>query len=273
MRRLLIILLALLPFIGSAQDLEQPQASTDSVTQEQKEFVYSMLEQVIIEAVDSLIQEGMYMQALESLDNLKWEESTGLPVPPRMYMLKAQIYLLTEEWQQLVNATDDCIKSIERIKNSDDPKYISLAALCYSMQGNGYRYINEYKNAIRSYEKAIGRYNDLGDLGYQGELLCNIAYCYDKLDKPSAASSFYKKGLSKFLQYFNKSKENLLQNVLIVDDSYKQAMLDVFGTHLLHMAVFEENCGDRESSKDYLLMSAHCGNPTAKSEYKRIYGY
>ena len=38
------------------------------------------------------------------------------------------------------------------------------------------------------------------------------------------------------------------------------------------MAVFEQDIDDKVASKEYLLMSAHCGNSMAISEYKRIYG-
>jgi hypothetical protein len=92
------------------------------------------------------------------------------------------------------------------------------------------------------------------------------------MGKLSAASSFYEKGLMKFLQYFNTTKRQLLQSDLKVDDSYKESVMDVFAAHLYKMAIYEQDYGDRLASKEYLLMSAHCGNSTAISEYQRIYG-
>lgn len=268
MRHILFALVTLISFSASAQDVIQTQNSTDSLTEEQKELLYSLAEQYALDAVDSLIQEGMYMQAIKAIDSLQvnWKKVTGRELSARTYLRKSQIYMSLEEWQQLVNTTTDCINSNK--DNMSDRQ----AALFYSMQGSGYRYLEDYKNAILSYEHALGYYTKIGDLGSQGDILCSIAYSYDKLGKHSTASSFYEKGVSKFLQYFNSSKNYLLQNDLKVEDSYMRSVMGVFGAHLYNMAVYEQNLGDRNSSKEFLLMSAHCGNSTAISEYERIYG-
>ena len=92
------------------------------------------------------------------------------------------------------------------------------------------------------------------------------------MGKHLLASNFYKKGISKYFLYFNTTKKQLLQSSLIVDDPDKEAEVGLFSLHLFNMAVNEQDYGDRLASKEYLLMSAHCGNSKAKSEYERIYG-
>ena len=268
MKRLFLSFLTLLTMGLSAQNVEQPAESADTLSQEQKELVFTFAEQFILNAVDSVMQEGMYMQALEILDSMQvnWEKVTGKAPSAQMYMRKGQIYMILEEWQQLVEVTKECIYYNREIM----PDRIS--ALIYSMQGSGYRNLEQYKDAIRSYEHAVSFYTKAEDLGSQGDMLCSIAYSYDKIGKSSAASSFYEKGLTKFLQYFNTTKKSLLQSDLKVTDLYMQSVMGVFGAHLFNMAIHKQDLGDRVASKEYLLMSAHSGNTTARSEYNRIYG-
>lgn len=267
MRQLLFVLFALLSISASAQNTQKEEPS-DTLSQEQEELVISLAEQIFLHAVDSVMEEGMYMQALEVLDSLqsKWMKITGKRPSPQMYMRKGQIYVSLEEWQLLIDATNECIKYNKETMPD------RTAALIYSMQGYGYRNLEDYKNAIRSYEYAVSYYSKVGDYGSQGDMLCNIAYSYGKLEKLSAASSFYEKGFMKFLQYFNITKKQLLQSNLKVDDSYKESVLGVFAVHLFNMAIYEQDYGDRLASKEYLLMSSHCGNSMARSEYQRIYG-
>lgn len=140
------------------------------------------------------------------------------------------------------------------------------------MQGMAYKNLEDYLNAIRSYENAFTHYTIINDLGSQGDALCSIAYSYDKAGKSFTASSFYQKGFAKFLQYFNISRKQLLRNDLKLDDSYNIKVMHLFGSHLFNMAVFEQDNGDKSASREYLLMSAHCGNTLARKEYQRIYG-
>ena len=268
MKQLFFALFILLSVPASSQNTFPNQESSDTLSQEEKELFSLLAERFILNAVDSVMQEGMYMQALEALDSLQanWKKITGKEPSPQLYLRKGQIYMCLEEWQQLIDATTECI-SYNKDAMSD-----RMAALIYSMQGSGYRNLENYKNAIRSYEFAVSYYSKVGDYGSQGDMLCSIAYSYDKLGKTSTASSFYDKGFMKFLQYFNTTRGKLLQSDIKVDDSYKESVMGVFSAHLFNMAIFEQDNGDRMASKEYLLMSAHCGNSTARSEYQRIYG-
>ena len=290
MKGILILLLAIMPFVGLAQEPGQPQTRQDTPSKENEELLkyfeglpqeqqeglanlmFNFAEQVVVVVVDSLLEEGMYMQAIELLDGsmVKWAKDTGgLPVPPMIYLKRLQINRYMEEWQQVINDADSCIASINYYQ---DPKYRSMAALVYKSQGDGYRYIEDYKNAIRPYENAVGLYKVLGELIDQGDALCSIANCYDLLGKTNTAAKFYENGLSKYLQGFDISEKRLLQKDLVSADENKQNDINLFGLHLLRMAVFEEERGNKMKSKDYLLMSAHCGLDVARSEYQRLYG-
>ncbi len=267
MKHIFFLLFTLLSISASSQNT-QNQEPLDTLQQEREELVQTVVEQVVLQAVDSIMEEGMYMKALEILDSLQAnrKRKTGTEPSPQMYLRKGQIYMQMEEWQQLIAVTNECIK----YHNETMPD--EMAAVMYSMQGMGYKYLEDYKNAIRSYESAVGFYSIIEEYGSVGDMLCSIAYCYDKSGKPSTASSFYEKGLMKFLQYFNITKKQLIQSNLKVDESYKESILRVFAAHLLIMAIHEQDNGDKLASKEYLLMSAHCGNSTARSEYQRIYG-
>jgi tetratricopeptide (TPR) repeat protein len=281
MKKFLILLLALMPFVGVAQEPEQPQSRQDTPSKEDEELINyfaglsqeqreELLESSIVFVVDSLLEEGMYMQAMEGLDNVVvgWKK-TGKPAPPMIYLKRLQINRYMEEWQQVINDADSCIASINYYQ---DPKYRSMAALVYKSQGDGYRYIEDYKNAIRPYENAVGLYKELGVLIDQADALCSIANCYDLLDKTNTAAKFYENGLSKYLQAFGISEKRLLQQDLVSADESKQNDINVFGLHLLRMAILEEKRGNNMKSKDYLLMSAHCGLDVSRSEYQRLYG-
>lgn len=268
MKHLLFALFTLLTVAATAQDVKQNQILNDSLSQWEKEFGIILAEQFIVDEIDSIISEGMYMQALERLDSLqvKWSSISGRGPTLMMNILRGQIYMGMEEWQQLIYTTIECIN------NNKGELTDKAAALVYNMQGTAYKNLEDYANAIRSYENAFSHYSKINDQGSQGEMLCNIAYSYDKKGKPSTASSFYQRGFSKFLQYFNISKKQLLRSDLKVDDTYRKKVMNVFGCHLFNMAVFEQDNGDKSASKEFLIMSAHCGNTIAKKEYQRIYG-
>ena len=99
-----------------------------------------------------------------------------------------------------------------------------------------------------------------------------MAYCYEQLGKNVLASSFYDKGFEKYLEYFNVSRTMLLKSRIEETESLRRSNLHMFSCHLYDMAVREQNLGNRRASQEYLLMSAHCGNEQAISEYNRIYG-
>lgn len=245
------------------------QQLTDSLSEDQKELLFTLAEDFMLSAVDSVMNEGMYMQALDLLDSVQvnWKKVTGMEPSAKMYLRKGNILMSLEEWSELIKTTEECI-NIHKEDIQD-----RVAAIIYSMQGSAYRNIENYKSAIRSYEYAISRYNRVGDIGSQGDMMCSMAYCYDHIGKQSMASTFYEKGFNKFIEYFNTTRSTLLRGNFNVSDPYKQTVLGVFSSHLYGMAVHEQDCGDRLSSKEYLKMSANCGNSQAKSEYNRIYGY
>lgn len=266
MKHLLFTLLFfLLSNTAFAQNTSMGFEAYDTLSQEKKELIASLAEQFILEAVDSVMQEGMYMKALEMLDTLQdgWKKVFGKGPSPQVYIRKGQIYFSLEEWQQLVDVTAECINY------NKDNMTDRVAALIYSMQGSGHRNLGNYNKAIRSYESAVGYYSKFGDNGSMGDMLCSIAYSYNKLGKTTAASSFYEKGIAKFLQYFNITRKQLLQSNLNVDEEYKKTVLGIFSAHLYCKAVSDNNNGDKLSYVEHLLMSANCGNTTAKREYLR----
>ena len=248
---------------------EQIMESADSLSEEQKDAMFSVIEGVMLAGVDSIISEGRFMQALELVDSIQvnWKYLTGRELSPSIYLTKGNILMNLEEWRELVKTTEECLSIHEKTMTD------GMAAIICAMQGYAHRGIEEYSEAIRSYENGAYYYNKTGDIGSQGDMLCSMAFCYSKLSKHTMATSFYEKGISKFLEYFGTTRSVLLRSDYIVKDSYKQKVLAVFAVHLYSLAVYEQNHGSRLESKNYLLMSAHCGDTTAKSEYKRIFGY
>ena len=140
------------------------------------------------------------------------------------------------------------------------------------MQGNAHRNLDEYQEAIRSYENGAYYFNKIANNEGNGNMLCNMAYCYMKLTKHSTAFSLYKKGIDKYLEYFGTTRSALLKKDLVVNDSYEQTVLSVFSYHLLDLALFEQKYGSSLKFEEYLLMSAHCGNTNVKSAYQRVDG-
>ena len=274
MKRFILLLMATMTMaVSFAQSASKAEATkeirsvTDSLSEEQKTAVFELTEAVMIAGVDSIMSEGRFMQALELIDTIQvnWKQLTGREPSPRMYLTKCNILMYLEEWRDLIRTTEECF-SVHKSDITD-----RIAAIMNSMQGNAHRSLEEYREAIRSYEEGAYYYTRTEDIGSQGDMLCNMANCYGKLGKHTMASSFYEKGINKFLEYFGTTRSALLRSNFYVKDSYKQTVLGVFAAHLFSLAVYEQDYGSRLSSKEYLLMSAHCGNTTAKSEYQRIY--
>ncbi len=247
---------------------EKIDALTDTLTAEQKDVMYQLIEKIMIQKVDSAIEEGRFMNALEIIDSLRsnWKYITGREVSPMIYLNKNIILMNLEEWEEVNENTSECF-SVHKANLSDN-----IAAILRYSQGLAYSNLNQYKEAIGAYEKAMAYYTKLADLGSQGDQLCSMANCYVKLNKQLMASDLYKKGVEKYLDYFGTTRSQLLKERFTVTDSYKKTVLRTFAAHLIGIAVLEEEKGNRTASKDYLLMSAHCGNETALSEYQRIYG-
>ena len=276
MKRFILLLIATFTMAcGFAQNTNIKEACdklktvTDSLTEDQKDELFNLAEQILITRVDSIMHEGIYMQALELMDSIQanWKALTGREPSPMMYLKKGNILMYLEEWRDLIKTTEECL-SVHKSDIND-----RVAAIMYSMQGAAHRNLEEYREAIRSYENGSYYYTKTGDIGSQGDMICSMANCYSELGKHTMASSFYEKGINKYLDYFGTSRSALLRSNFSVKDSYKQSVLGVFAAHLFCLAVYEQNYGSRLNSKNYLLMSAHCGDKTAKSEYQRIYGY
>ncbi len=247
---------------------EQIKTAADTLSVEQKDIAFFLLEEAVLAGVDSIINEGRYLQALELMDSIQvnWKYLTGREPSPSIYLKKGIILMRLEEWKELIKTTKECISiHKETISNGS-------AAIIYSMQGTAYVNTEEYREAIHSYEEGISYFNKTGDIGGQGNMLCNMGRCYSKINKFTMASSFYEKGIIKYLEYFKTTRSTLLQKSIIVKDQRKKIDLPVFAEHLFSLAVFEQDYGSRVNSREYLLMSAHCGNTAAKSEYQRIYG-
>lgn len=245
------------------------QQMTDTMSVEQKTAFFSLAEDVLMLSVDSIVKEGMYLNALEMLDSVQvnWKYLTGMEPSSRMYLKKQQILSALECWQDLINTTKEHL-SIHKEDITD-----GVAAITYSMQGCGFRNIENYQAAIRSYEYSKSRYDKLDDMGGQGDMMCSMALCYHLMKKHTMASTFYEKGLALYLKYFKTTRSALLKGPFVVNDNFKSLHLDLFACHLVNMAIHEQDIGDRIASQEYLKMAVNCGSTFAKSEYLRIYGY
>lgn len=275
MKRIILLLMVTFTMTcGFAQNRNETETMkkvreiTDSLTAEQKDALFALAENVFLSGVDSIMNTGMFMKALDLMDSVQvnWKNVTGREPSPRMYRTKGLILMNLEEWAELVKTTEECL-SVHKTGINDKE-----SAILYSMQGTAYRNLKEYQKAIRSYEEGSFYYTRVGDSGSQGDMLCSMAKCYMDLGKYMMASSFYEKGFNKFLEYFDTTRSALLRNNFYINDPYKKTVLELFASHLYGMALFQQDYGSRLESKDYLLMSAHCGSMSAKSEYQRIYG-
>ena len=275
MKRIAVLIIAIMILANGyaqmsvkAEAKERISAIADSLSEEEKDAMLTIIEEVMVTAVDSIMNEGRFMQALELIDSMQinWRFLTEREPSPRMYLTKANILMHLEEWRDLANTVKECFSIHKSTINE------RIGAVLCSMQGNAYRNLEEYREAIRSFEDGVYYYTKTGDVGSQGDMLCSMAKCYGELGKHTIASSFYQKGIDKFLEYFDTTRSALMRNDFSVKDPYKQTVLAVFAAHLFCLAVYEQDYGSRLDSKDYLLMSAHCGDTTAKSEYQRIYG-
>ena len=245
------------------------QAMTDTMSNETKEVIYEMIEKTIISAVDSIIEQGMYIQALQAIDTIQinWKKLTQMEPTLRMYMRKIQIFGAMEEWAKLVETSEECLKTHSSTMTDEACAHI------YNWNGLGNSNLQKYKEALFSYEKTLAYYTKSGNVGNQANAICRIAYCYSKIEKKSTALSLYEKGFNKYLQYFNVTKDYLLNHTLSFTDPQKKLCLSDFSLNLFNMALFAQEIDDYAARKDYLKMSANCGWEPAKKEYDRIYSY
>ena len=235
---------------------------------ENRKALFAIVEVFMLHQVDSVVNEGRYMQALNVLDSLLvyWKQLTDQEPSTGMFVRKGNILMTLEDWKPLVATCSECINAHkESFSNAE-------GGLIYTMKGHGHRNLEEYMKAINSYESALSYYTKDGEAQSIADMYCTMALCYDRLSKKTISRTLYEKGFAKFLEYFCISREQLLFGELNVVESYKRSVLGLFGAHLYNMAVFEQEAGDKIATKEYLKMSANCGLNSAKSEYKRLYG-
>lgn len=259
--------------VTSGQSNEDGQSVKETLSEENQQTVDSISD-VIVEGammliVDSLRDSGMYMSALKLVDHVmdSKREKGGNPTI-RMYISKGQILMHFEEWESLIETCDECLLLY---KNDTNVLVDLWLPFIYKMKGDGCKYAKVYKDAIVSYENALVYYLENKRVDNQADVYYCMAFCYDQLGKKTIASSFYDKGLEKYLEYFNVSRTGLLKSRIEETDDIRKPNLDLFSCYLYNMAVREQDMGNRRASQEYLLMSAHCGNEKAISEYNRIY--
>lgn len=279
MKKFLLLLLATITMTcGFSQNRsreevkEQVEAATGLFTEDHQDTLYALIDDFLYVALDSMENEGRYIQALELIDSTQSAYSiVGRHLSPKTYLKKTNILWVLEEWRDLIKTTEECI-SIHK-SDSNDRITERIFGVMYRVQGSAHMNLGEYREAILSYENSSSYCTRLGELDGQADDLCSMAYCYYKLGKPRTAMSFYEKGINKYLDYFETSRTDLLRGNFSVKDSYKQVTLMSFAESLFYYALLREHVyGSKLESKNYLLMSAHCGYAKAKSEYQRLYG-
>lgn len=275
MKKIVLCLLMMLPMAVMGQSNKDIESAAqemkmllDSIRPERKVFFMEIMESIILAGVDSLKQEGMFNQALETCDSLSVQikKIFGMEPSAQLYLTKAVLLQYMEEHSLAIATIQEYF---DTHKDSIDEKRIPIL---YSIQGNSYRNLGDYREAIGSYEKYSMSSKKIGKLENQADAFCNMAYCYTKIGKYVLARTCYGKGLQAYLDYFGVKRYMLLKGANNEKDSYKRTVLAVFANHLYNMAIFEQDFGSKTDKKEYLLMSAHCGNVLAKEEYKRIYG-
>lgn len=265
MKKIVFFILMMLPMVvsGQSQDLRQ---ELDSLPSEQRKLALYFAEKALGSMIDSLETEGRYTQALEVVDSIvyRWETNLKQSAPAMFYIRKLSILRHIEEWNDIIMTADKCLE-VHKLDLTEGQKNLT-----YSARGDACRYTEKYRQAISSYESALCF---CGNKGEQANMLCNMAFCYQRLQKLSTAQGLYEEGLNKFLEYFNTTRSYLLRNNISVSESYKKAVLGVFSAQLVQMAIYEQEYGSRSAMKEYLLMAVHCGSDYARREYDRIFGY
>lgn len=268
-----LFMLSLISLNSNAQKISEDQISQfqqqfDSLSPEQKKMVFDVVEIYLFNGIDSLINEGMYMQALENIDStqVKYETVFGRKLPPYLYVIKANILSNFEDWEKMLSTTVECIK-YHKDSMSDRE-----AAMVYKLQGEAFYNMKVYLSAIQSYESSMSKFNVLGEKDSQGDILIRMATCYEEIGKSTLALTLYEKGVDRFLDYLGTTRANLIQKNFFVTDSRKKIVRDLLAVNLYHIAVFYQEIGDKTTSKEYLIMSKNCGCRLANSEYERIYG-
>lgn len=270
MKRILIFFLLLSVFCaGYAQsdgnDNQQVQVVPDSLKESIEDFEYFVTDNMMVNHIDSIMEEGMYMQALEHIDSFQVNVRTklGRELSGGLYLRKCRILELLEDWSNLAATVDEFMKFTDESRDK-------VLSYMYGLQGVAYSNIGEDRKAIQAFEHVVSHELKLGELQKVAKAYVIMGFCYGRLDKPSTASSFYKKGVEKYIEYFKTSYSYLLRNKLHVSDSDKE-VLSLFASSLYIMAEHEEKNDNMGLAKDYFLMSANCGNPEARTRYRRLY--
>lgn len=250
---------------------DKVQNPTDSVTELDPALVDYMVAKTMYEFVDSLKNEGLYMQALQTADNFinYWKNVAMKPVPIRVYMSKVLVLMKLEEWDSMIKTCDESITAQEKAADVLDGWMLPDV---YEAKASACKHSGKYKDAIIAYENALPVFTRENKSYRICSILTELGECYDKLGKQVLASSFYEKGLNKYLECFGVSRARLLKERYDVKDPRLKSEFELFAMFLYKMAVREQDQEDRSASREYLLMSAHCGFDLAIREYKRIYG-
>lgn len=270
MKKIVLFILLMLPVAvfgqkNVSQAKKEIQNYTDSLSDDQKEALFALTEEVFLISVDSLIANGQYLDAVELMDSIEynWKYLTGYNPSERFYMTKTNTLQYLEEWQKMV---DTVIKYNELYRENFRK---DVAGLMYRMQGIAYYNLDQYVNSIKAYEKGM-YYED--KIENQAECYLSMGHCYAALGKHTLTAKFYKKGFDLYLKYFGTTRSAILRNNFYIQEKYKKLVLDCYASHLIKLAIYEQDYGTRQAMKEYLLMAAHCGSDFAKEEYERIFG-
>ena len=111
MKKLVLFVLMLLPMCSSVSAHGQNKAEfrekflelTDTLTTEEKDSLFSILNSVTLDFIDYNLNEGSYCQALEFIDSIQgnWKYLTGQDVSIPIYLKRALVLVQFEEWEKL----------------------------------------------------------------------------------------------------------------------------------------------------------------------------
>ncbi len=89
---------------SKAEAVKSMREMTDSLTDEQRDALFMLTEEMMLAGVDSIMNTGMFMKALDLIDSIQvnWKSFTGREPSPRMYISKGNILMHLEEWVELV---------------------------------------------------------------------------------------------------------------------------------------------------------------------------
>lgn len=222
-------------------------------------------ELTIIERVDSIMEAGLYMEALELINSyhLRLKTSEGRDLPQVIYLQKCKALHYMEEWDELVKVVDDCLQAYG---NLNDESFLSYL---YYLQGYAYMNMENYRSSICSLEHMIPYSMKTGHLSDVAMAYSGIAFCYKEMDRLSAAFSFYEKACSVYMKNFNVSRSYLLKHKLCASDTNKDRhSISLFASCLFDMALLKMKNGEFALAKEYFRMSANCGNKSAQA-YER----